>query len=327
MSRIAPASVYIRSLQRHGLPDTEGQSVETGNGVLLMTAILRSMLFVPADRPERFAKAVASGADAIILDLEDSVTVGRKADARKAVQEWLRSGQNTTTLVRVNSIDSDLIADDLAALADCPPAGIILPKAEGSASVKALFALWGQASMPPVLPIATETAAAIFELGSFRDVSSKLVGISWGAEDLPAAIGARSSRDDAGQLLPPYVLARSLTLFAAHAAGVAALETVYPNIDDMEGLAAYVADAARDGFTGMLAIHPRQVAVINAGFTPSDAEIAHAAAIVQAFVDNPGAGVLKVEGKMVDAPHLKQAQRVLALNRTLSVTETRPMLR
>lgn len=283
-----------------------------------MTAILRSLLFVPADRPERFAKAVASGADAIILDLEDSVSAERKAGARQAVRDWLGSRQDAITFVRVNPVDSDLIGNDLAALVDYPPDGILLPKAEGSASVKALFALWGQTSMPPVLPIATETAAAIFEMGSFRDVSAKLGGISWGAEDLPAAIGARSSRDSAGQLLPPYVLARSLTLFAAHAAGVAAVETVYPNIDDVDGLTAYVADAARDGFTGMLAIHPLQVAVINAAFTPSAAEVAHAAAIVQAFVDNPGAGALKVAGKMIDAPHLKQAQRVLDLSRTLS---------
>ena len=273
----------------------------------------RSMLFVPADRPESFAKAVASGTDAIILDLEDSVAPERKYVARDAVRNWLGQAERSApTYVRVNPADSALVADDLAALKDSPPDGIVLPKAEGSASIKALYALWGQTRMPPVLAIATETAAAIFELGSYREVASDLSALSWGAEDLPADIGAKASRAPDGSLLQPYVLARSLALFAAHAAGVAAIETVYPDIANNEGLAAYVGDAARDGFTGMLAIHPSQIATINAGFLPSANEVAHARAIVKAFAENPGAGALKVDGKMVDAPHLKQAQRIIA---------------
>jgi citrate lyase subunit beta/citryl-CoA lyase len=164
---------------------------------------------------------------------------------------------------------------------------------------------------PPILPLATETPGGIFDLGSLREVAHYLIGISWGAEDLPAAIGARTSRDVAGHYLPPYEMARSLVLFAAHAAGVAAIDTVYPAFKDEAGFAAYVDRAVRDGFTGMLAIHPSQVPVINAAFTPSAEHLAQAQAIVDAFAANPGAGVLELDGKMIDAPHLKTAMAVL----------------
>jgi citrate lyase subunit beta/citryl-CoA lyase len=164
---------------------------------------------------------------------------------------------------------------------------------------------------PPILPIATETPAAVFELGSYREVAGHLAGLTWGAEDLPAAIGAASSREADGSYAAPYEMVRSLTLFGAHAADVAAIETVYPNIADTEGLAAYVARGRRDGFTGMMAIHPAQVAAINEGFTPTEAEVAHARAVVQAFADNPGAGALKLDGRMIDQPHLKQARALL----------------
>lgn len=268
---------------------------------------LRSLLFVPGDRPERFAKAEASGADALILDLEDSVSPEKKPEARAAVAEWLAGARSTPCLVRINPVDSEHLAADfeIARRAD----GIMLPKAEGAASVRALLAL---GECPPILPIATETAAAVFQLGSYDAVAAHLLGLTWGAEDLPAAIGAASSREADGSYTPPYQMVRSLTLFGAHAAGVAPIETVYPNIADGEGLAAYVARGRRDGFTGMMAIHPAQVAAINAGFTPSDAEIEHARAVVQAFADNPGAGALKLGGKMIDLPHLKQARALLA---------------
>lgn len=274
---------------------------------------LRSLLFVPADRPDRFAKAAASGADAIILDLEDSVSADRKGAAREAVAKWLGGSPDVTTFVRVNPQGSCDTEQDLAALRGVNPAGILLPKAEGAASVGWLSALWGEGELPPVLPIATETPAAIFELGSFRACAAQLAGISWGAEDLPAAIGARTSRKPDGSYTAPYEMARSLTLFAAHAAGVAAIDTVYPNIADAEGMAAYAARAARDGFTGMLAIHPSQVAAINAAFTPDEAAIAAAQRIVSAFEAHPGAGALQVDGRMVDAPHLKQAKKLLMM--------------
>jgi citrate lyase subunit beta/citryl-CoA lyase len=270
---------------------------------------LRSLLFVPGDRPERFPKAVASGADALILDLEDSVAPEKKPEARAAVAAWLADRGDVPCFVRVNPLDGGEVRADLEAVLRARPDGVVLPKAEGAASVRALVALGVSV---PILPIATETPAAVFELGTYREVGEHLAGLTWGAEDLPAAIGAATSRNADGGYTAPYEMVRGLTLFGAHAAGVAAIETVYPNIADTEGLAAYVARGQRDGFTGMMAIHPAQVAAINAGFTPGEAEIAHARAVVQAFADNPGAGALKLDGKMIDLPHLRQARAVLA---------------
>jgi len=272
---------------------------------------LRSLLFVPGDRPVRFEKAAASGADAIILDLEDSVAPENKADARLAVAGWLGQPRTVRAFVRINALDSGQAQADLAAILPASPDGLVLPKAEGAESIAQLLALAGSAPVPPILPIATETPAAIFRTGEYGSMAQHLCGVTWGAEDLPAAIGAVSSRDEQGQYLPPYEMARALTLFGAHAAGVAAIETVYPNIADAEGLSAYVARGRRDGFTGMMAIHPAQVAVINQGFTPSEAEIAHARAVIDAFAANPGAGALKLDGKMIDRPHLRQAERLL----------------
>jgi citrate lyase subunit beta/citryl-CoA lyase len=272
---------------------------------------LRSLLFVPGDRPERFPKAAASGADALILDLEDSVASEAKAAAREAIVAWLRSAPAVPSLVRINPLDSDHVDADLRAIVEARPAGIVLPKAEGQGSVARLLELAG-ADCPPILPIATETPAAIFALGSYRAYADRLVGLTWGAEDLPAAIGAASSREEDGRYTPPYEMVRALTLFGAHAAGIAAIETVYPNIADSEGLAAYVARGRRDGFTGMMAIHPSQVEAINRGFSPSEAEIAQARAIVALFAAHPGVGALKLDGKMVDRPHLKQAEALLA---------------
>lgn len=277
---------------------------------------MRSLLFVPADRPERFAKAAASGADALILDLEDSVTHERKAYGRDAVREWLESGPTVTSLVRINPLDGDYVHDDLAAVVPSKPAGLVLPKAEGLASVDALIAIAsGDVPAPPILPIATETPAAIFQLGSYGAVADRLIGLTWGAEDLPAAIGATSSRETDGSYTAPYEMVRTLTLFGAHAAGVQAIETVFPAMDATDRLDAYVARARRDGFTGMMAIHPKQVAQINAGFTPNEAEINHARAIVAMFDANPGVGALRLDGKMIDRPHLVQARHIMALAR------------
>jgi citrate lyase subunit beta/citryl-CoA lyase len=272
-------------------------------------ARLRSLLFVPGDRPERMEKTLGMGADALILDLEDSVAPDATPAARAAVAAFLSAERRTTLFVRVNPLDSGLIEDDLAAILPGGPDGIMLPKAEGAASLRALDAKLSGKVM--ILPIATETPAAIFSLGSYGDVTPRLCGLTWGAEDLPAAIGAQTSREPDGSYTAPYQLARALTLFGAHAAGVPAIETVYPDFRDLDGLAAYAARGRRDGFTGMMAIHPSQVAVINAAFAPSEAEIAHARAVVAIFAANPGAGALSLDGKMVDAPHLKSAQRLL----------------
>jgi citrate lyase subunit beta/citryl-CoA lyase len=275
---------------------------------------LRSLLFVPGDRPERFAKAAASGADALILDLEDSVAAERKAFARDAIAEWLAEAAETPCFIRVNPLGTAAIAEDLAAIAQCRPAGLVLPKADGATAIRTLVALVAQAgaACPPILPIATETPAALFHLGSYGDVAAHLAGLTWGAEDLPAAIGATSARESDGSYTAPFAMVRSLALFSAHAAGVAAIETVYPDIADGEGLSGYVARGRRDGFTGMLAIHPAQIEAIHHGFTPSAEEIAAAQEIVEAFLVNPAAGALRLNGRMIDRPHLEQARRLLA---------------
>lgn len=275
---------------------------------------MRSLLFVPADRPERFSKAAAAGADALILDLEDSVVADRKPFGREEVVAYLRSARPQPKLfVRVNPQGSPYIAADLAALRGIRPDGIVMPKAEGAASIMAMAELLETNDIKvPILPIATETPRAMFQLGSYADVATSLAGLTWGAEDLPAAMGATTSRETDGRYTPPYELARSLTLFAAHAANVDAIETVYPDFKDLAGLSTYVARAARDGFTGMMAIHPSQVAIINAGFTPSDGAIAHAQEIIDSFAAHPDAGALQINGRMVDAPHLKQALKLLA---------------
>jgi len=273
---------------------------------------LRSLLFVPADRPERFAKAAASGADALILDLEDSVAPEKKAVGRVAVAEWLAGDRaGVATFVRVNPLDGDLTDADLAAVLPGKPDGLLLPKAEGAKSVEALIERL-QGERLPILPIATETPAAIFQLGSYGEVAAHICGLTWGAEDLPAAIGAATSREADGRYTAPYELVRSLTLFGAHAAGAQAIETVFPRIDAPDALAAYVARARRDGFSGMMAIHPAQVATINEGFTPTADEVARARAVIDAFDAHPGVGALKLDGKMIDRPHLLQAQRILA---------------
>jgi len=274
---------------------------------------LRSLLFVPGDRPERFAKAAASGADALILDLEDSVAAAAKGAARDAVAAYLRAPHGgAAVMVRVNPLGGDLIAADLAALAGLSAAAVVLPKAEGAASVRDLAARLAAAGIAaPILPIATETPAAIFRLGSYAEAGVPLAGLTWGAEDLPAAIGATTAREADGRYTAPYQLVRSLALFGAHAAGVPAIETVYPAFHDIAGLDMYARTAARDGFTGMMAIHPAQVATINAAFSPDETQLAAARAIVAAFAAAPDAGALQVDGRMVDAPHLKQARHLL----------------
>jgi citrate lyase subunit beta/citryl-CoA lyase len=272
---------------------------------------VRSWLFVPGDRPERMEKALGLGADALILDLEDSVAPAAKPEARAAIAAFLRGRRagGPRCFVRINPFGSGLTEDDLAAIVPARPDGLVLPKAEGAPSIAALVA---QAPGLPILPIATETPAAMFTLGDYASCAIDLAGLTWGAEDLPAAIGATASREADGSYTAPYQVARAFVLFGAAAAGVAPIETVYPNIKDEAGLRRIAEAAARDGFTGMMAIHPAQVPIINAAFTPSAEAVAAARAIVDAFAANPGAGVLKVGGKMIDAPHLKQAERLLA---------------
>ncbi|MBY5435683.1 HpcH/HpaI aldolase/citrate lyase family protein [Rhizobium leguminosarum] len=274
---------------------------------------LRSLLFAPGDRPERFEKALASGADAVILDLEDSVAPANKLKARESVHEFvLHHAGETALMIRINPLASPEFEGDLAALSGLHPFAIVLPKAEGAASVLKLAG--SLASAIPILPIATETPSAIFEIGSYRDVATSLCGLTWGAEDLSAAIGATTARRTDGRYTPPYELARSLTLFAAHAAAVAAIDTVYPDFHDVGGLRAYVGRALRDGFSGMMAIHPGQVETINHAFTPDASEIAWAEKVAAAFAARPDAGVIQLDGRMLDLPHLKLALRILEIS-------------
>ena len=279
---------------------------------------LRSLLFVPGDRPELMQKALGAKADALILDLEDSVALEGKPQARRDVAGFLRREPRSVPLfVRINPLPSGLMDHDLDAISGAAPDGVVLPKAEGAESVLELVGRLSTrgGGAVPILPIATETAAAVFRLGEYAAVAGSLAGLTWGAEDLSAAVGAVSAREADGSLAAPYELARALALFAAHAAGVPAIETVYPAFRDHEGLSRYAARAARDGFTGMMAIHPSQVDIINTAFTPSAEAVAYARRVVEAFARHPDAGVLSIDGAMIDAPHLKQAQRVLARSR------------
>lgn len=272
---------------------------------------LRSLLFVPGDRPERFEKAASSGADAMILDLEDSVSSERKDFARQAVAEYLASSNASSALrlVRINPLHSPDLRSDLAVARAAQ--GLVLPKAEGADTFAVLDKAAETFSLPPILPIATETPLSVFRLAEYARFGRRLMGLTWGAEDLPAAIGALGSRQTDGKFTPPYEMVRSLALFAAHAAGTAAIETVYPAIRDLEGLEAYAARAAFDGFTGMMAIHPSQVEAINTAFSPTEQALGEARRIVAAFAEAPGQGAIQLDGRMIDAPHLKAARRIL----------------
>ncbi len=267
----------------------------------------RSWLFVPADSEKKIAKAIASEADAIIFDLEDSVAPDRKQAARDLLKTLKREG-GPRWWVRINPLRTDHHKPDLEVFASADFEGVVLPKAESGADVAELAHRTGHL---PVHAIVTETAASLFGLLSYRDAKSPLVAMCWGAEDLSAALGASSKYDADGSLSFTYRMARSLCLAGAVAAGVQPVDGVFADFRDEAGLIAEAEAAAREGFTGKLAIHPVQVGPINAAFTPSAADIAHAKAIVDAFAAQPDAGVLAVDGKMVDRPHLVQARNVL----------------
>lgn len=282
---------------------------------------LRSLLFVPGDSERKQAKAENVGADALILDLEDSVEPSRLPVAREMVREYLASHKQGPQLwVRINPLDSGLALDDLAAVVRAAPVGILLPKVGGAADIvlldhylSALEARDGLAAgVIGILPVATETPQAMFALGEYRGCSARLRGLTWGAEDLAAAVGASTNRADDGEYDFTYRMARSLCLLGAHAAGVAAIDTLWVNFRDASGLAKDVARARRAGFSGKIAIHPDQVETINQAFTPDPSEVARAQRIVDAFAQAGGVGTLQLDGEMLDRPHLKQAQRILA---------------
>ena len=268
----------------------------------------RSWLFVPADSDKKIAKALESDADAIIFDLEDSVAPGQKAAARAILKDLPARSGGPQWWVRINPLRTDDHREDLDIIGIADVHGIVLPKAESGADIIELAHRTGTI---PIHAIVTETAASLFGLLSYSEPGSPLAAMSWGAEDLSAALGAASKYDESGELSFTYMLARSLCLAGAVAAGVQPVDGVFADFRDEKGLTREAAAARREGFTGKLAIHPDQVAVINAAFTPSDDDVAHAREIIAAFEAQPDAGVLSVAGKMVDRPHLVQAKRIL----------------
>jgi citrate lyase subunit beta/citryl-CoA lyase len=268
----------------------------------------RSWLFVPADSETKIAKAIKSEADAIIFDLEDSVVPAQKAAARDILKNLPKRSRGPAWWVRINPLGSEYHKEDLELISRGDIDGIVLPKAESGADIVQLAHRTGTI---PIHAIVTETAASLFNLLSYRDPKSPLVAMSWGAEDLSAALGASSKYDEAGTLAFTYRLARTLCLAGAVAAGAQPVDGVFADFKDEKGLRAEAEAARREGFTGKLAIHPAQVPVINAAFTPSKQEVRHAEAVVAAFEAQPHAGTVSVAGRMVDRPHLEQARRVL----------------
>lgn len=285
---------------------------------------MRSMLFVPADSERKLEKSLTSQADILILDLEDSVAATRRPVARAMAGKFITQHAPTSTsglFVRVNPLDSGLVLADLAAITVPGLAGIVLPKAVGADDVlklghylDALEAVRGlPAGSIRIITVATETAQAVLSLNTYRPGLPRLAGLTWGAEDLSAAVGAISNRDEDGNLSPLYTLANSLCICASAAAGVPAIDTLFADFRDAAGLAASCRLARRRGFSGKIAIHPDQVAVINTAFSPSEGELAAAQRIVDAFAAQPDAGTLSLDGVMLDMPHLKQARRTLGL--------------
>jgi citrate lyase subunit beta/citryl-CoA lyase len=281
---------------------------------------LRSFLFVPGDSEKKLGKGAGSGADALILDLEDSVAPARKALARGMVADHLGAAQGgPQNWVRINPLGEGGV-EDLAGIVRPGLSGIMLPKIDGGADVTRLGhyldVMERREGMAPgstrILAIATETARAPFGLADFaRGAFPRLYGLTWGAEDLSTALGATSNRDETGSYAYTYRMVRSLCLMAAKAAGTEPVETLHADFRDNDGLLASSVAAAREGFTGRIAIHPAQVAGINRSFSPSEADVAHARRVLAAFAAQPDAGTVGLDGKMLDIPHLKQAQRVL----------------
>jgi citrate lyase subunit beta/citryl-CoA lyase len=293
---------------------------------------MRSLLFVPADDGKKLDKAMASGADALIIDLEDSVAADGKAAARKSAADFLRTAATLANrprlLVRINGLGTGLADDDLDAVVPARPDAIMLPKAEGGAGVvhadAKLAVREAIAGLPDghvkIVAIATETASALFLAGTYGGASARLEGLTWGAEDLSVELGAEANRDASGNFLDPYRLARALCLAGASAARVQAIDTIAADFRNLELLRRECEEARRDGFTGKMAIHPAQVPVINEVFTPAAAAVAKARAVIAAFEQNPGKGTVGIDGVMYDRPHLERAKQLLARAKAAGVS-------
>ncbi|MER9456663.1 CoA ester lyase [Mesorhizobium sp. M0478] len=284
---------------------------------------MRSLLFVPGDSEKKLDKGFGAGADVVIVDLEDSVAPQNKASARDIAARFIGGNRQQTSsaiYIRVNDLSTGLTDDDLAALVPVKPDGIMLPKSNSGQDVQQLSVTLrvheAENGLPDgaikILPIITETAAGLLAAATYAGASARLAGLTWGAEDLSAAIGAQAARDDNGRYTDVFRLARTMTILAAGAAEVPAIDTVFPAFRDMAAFEAECAEAERDGFTGKMAIHPAQVPVINAAFTPSAEAVERSQAIVSAFEAAGNPGVVGIDGKMYDRPHLRLAERILA---------------
>jgi citrate lyase subunit beta/citryl-CoA lyase len=281
--------------------------------------LMRSMLFVPGDSPRKFEKASQCKASALILDLEDSVVPDRKEEARGLTRAMLSGDRSGPRLyVRINALDSDMTLRDLAAVMPAAPDGIVLPKSQSGDDVRRL-SLWLEAfeaaagtgpGSTRIVVVATETAGSIFGLGTYKDSSARLEGLMWGAEDLAASLGA-TENGEAGTFHSPYRLARDLCLMGAAAANVAAIDTVYTDIENLAGLERETRIARRDGFSAKALIHPKHVDVVNTAFEPSAEQRAWAEKVIAAFAASPDLGTLRLDGKMIDKPHLLAARRIV----------------
>lgn len=297
---------------------------------------MRSLLFIPADSERKLAKALSAGADALILDLEDSVAPDRRQQARGLAAEFIRATiplpQRPKIYVRINPIDSADAQADITAVIPARPDGIVQPKPNSGQDVHRLSIALGHAEeraglkghVTHILPIVTETPASVLQISTYVGASSRTIAMSWGAEDLSAVVGSLSNRTSEGILSSPFRLVRDLCLLTAAAANVEPIDTVFVSFRDRQGLRRETQEAARDGFTGKMAIHPDQVEPINEIFTPSAAEIAHADAVVRTFAVKPNAGVASLDGQMLDRPHLKLAQKVLARAKAAGVGAATP---
>jgi citrate lyase subunit beta/citryl-CoA lyase len=288
---------------------------------------MRSWLFVPGDRDAKLEKVVGYSADVVIVDLEDAVAPSEKPRARLLARQFLEThgksmlaGERKAHWVRINPLDGPLWREDVAAVMPGKPDGLMVPKAAGPEQLQALAAELYEVEQrvgvapgtTPILPLVSETPAAALTIPSYVGAPlPRLAGLTWGAEDLSAAIGASRKRDARGVWTDTFRLVRAQVLLTAHARGVMALDTLHADFRDVDGLKRIAAESYADGFAGMLAIHPSQVPIINDAFTPGEAEIAEARAIVNAFSANPGAGTLQLDGRMIDQPHLEQARRLL----------------
>ena len=292
---------------------------------------MRSLLFVPGDSQKKLEKAFGTGADVVIVDLEDSIAPSNKVLARDTAARFIveqRHQTKSAIYVRVNDLSTGLTDDDLAALVPAGPDGIMLPKSNSGQDVQHLSTKLrvheAENGLPDgaikILPIITETAAGVLSAASYANASARLTGVTWGAEDLSAAIGARAARDANGRYTDVFRFARTMTVLAAGAAEVAAIDTVFPSFRDMGAFEAECTEAERDGFTGKMAIHPAQVPVINTAFTPSAEAVKRSAALVAAFEAAGNPGVVGIDGKMYDRPHLRLAERLLARARAAGIS-------